>query len=946
MAMSAAPSAPRFEHHTDASPVLGVGSATPRLSWWVAEADAGYRQTAYEIEIARDGASSRYRVESSEQVLVPWPSDPLASRASAAVRVRVAHHGDWSGWSEPSVVEAGLLETTDWTASFVSPAGIGDLHMPAPALCGSIEVPAKVRSARLYATAHGVYVATLNGRRVGDLVLAPGWTSYPHRLRYQTYDVTDLVSQGDNVLEMVLGNGWYRGRLGFNGERALYGERLALLAQLEITTEDGRVHVLATDDSWTARESDVLVDDLYNGQRTDLRRRRAQWRPEVAGVEVLDEDLSRLVAPDGPPVRVTGVQPAREVWTSPSGRALVDFGQNVVGWVRLRVRSLGDGDEVVVRHAEVLQDGELHTPPLRSAEATDSYVLPGPGEAVLEPSLTFHGFRYAEVSGVTGLRAQDIEAVVIGSDLRRTGWFASSDELLDRFHENVVWALRGNFVDIPMDCPQRDERLGWTGDIQVFAPAAAFLFDTAGFLGSWLADLAAEQQPDGTVPYIVPDVLGTPAPAAAAWGDAATFVPWLLYQRTGDRGLLARQLPSMRAWVDKVSELAGPARLWTGGFQFGDWLDPTAPPEDPHRAQADPDVIATAHFARSAQVVADAARALGRDDEAEHYAALAAEVRDAFARAYVTSAGRLISDAQTVYALAIEWALLPTSAQREEAGRRLADLVRASGFRIGTGFVGTPLVTDALSSTGHVDVAYRLLLQTGCPSWLYPVTMGATTVWERWDSMLPDGRINSDGMTSFNHYALGAVADWLHRRVAGLAPAAPGYREILVRPEPSQALTSASARHLTPYGEASVSWERADGWFNLEVRVPVGSVARVFLPGEDTPRLAGHGEHHWEVADPVEPATPEQPTIRDVFDDPAAWSEVVAAAAETGVAPQGEVQVARRLAAYLDMPATSIPQALAPPGTTFRAVSVHARLNAKLGHLFRPANEQRLVHVD
>jgi alpha-L-rhamnosidase len=849
--VAAAPSAPQFEHRTDASPVLGIGTPAPRLSWIVPRADSGFRQTAYELRIVRTGTSVRYRVESSDQVLVPWPAEPLASRESASVQVRVTQDEEWSEWSDPAVVEAGLLDAGDWTGVFISPAGLGGVHMPAPVLRGVLDVPGKVRCARLYSTAHGLYVATLNGRRAGDIVLAPGWTAYSRRLRYQAYDMTGLVQEGENVLEFLLGNGWYRGRLGYQGRSALYGDRLALLAQLEVTTADGRVHVLATDGSWAARESEVLADDLYDGQRTDLRRRGSAFRPAAGGVEVVDKDLTRLVAADGPPVRVTEFLPAERVWTSPAGQTLADFGQNVVGWVRLRVRGLPPGREVVVRHAEVLADGELCTRPLRTARATDSYLVAGGEEEILEPSLTFHGFRYAEVSGVPGLRADDLEAVVIGSDLRCTGWFSSSSELLNRFHENVVWSMRGNFVDVPTDCPQRDERLGWTGDIQVFAPTAAFLFDCAGFLSSWLADLAAEQQPDGTVPWVVPDALREASPAAAAWGDAATVVPWVLYQRTGDLALLARQFPSMRAWVDKVTRLAGADRLWAGGFQFGDWLDPTAPPNQPNRAKADPDVVATAHLVRSAQIVAEAARALGRGTEASRYAALAAEVRDAFARTYVTPAGRILSDAQTVYALAIEWGLLPTLEQRRNAGRRLAELVRDSGFLISTGFVGTPLVTGALTSTGHTDAAYRLLLQTGCPSWLYPVTMGATTIWERWDSMLPDGSVNPDQMTSFNHYALGAVADWLHREVAGLAPAAPGYREILVRPRLCSALTRAAARHLTPYGEAAVAWEHADGRLYLELRVPVGATAQVFLPGRTEPEAVGHGEHRWDVPDPV-----------------------------------------------------------------------------------------------
>ncbi|MEV6850704.1 glycoside hydrolase family 78 protein [Actinoplanes sp. NPDC051411] len=934
----AAPTNIRFDHHR--AGIKGIGTATPRISWQIPAAPDDYRQTAYEIEIN----GSAFPAESAEQILVPWPGAPLAAREPASVRVRVRDETHWSEWSEPATVEAGLLSPTDWSARFVSPRTA--LDEPAPILTGTVDLPADAIRARLYITAHGIYVARLNGHRVGDEHLAPGWTAYDHRLRYQTHDVTGLLRQGENRLEILLGNGWYRGRLGFQGRRALYGDRLAALAQLEVTTATGEMTVLATDGSWTARESPIVADDLYNGQHTDLRRRpqaTAATQPTpvtqpaaeeagVVGVDVLDADLAVLVAPDGPPVRVTQTLPAQAILTSPSGKTLVDFGQNLVGWVRLTTRGGRSGDTVTVRHAEVLEDGELGVRPLRTALATDEYVLAGPDEVTLEPELTFHGFRYAEVTGVPQMSATDVEAVVIGSDLERTGWFESSHELLDRFHENVVWGMRGNFVDVPTDCPQRDERLGWTGDIQVFSPTAGFLFDSAGFLTSWLADLAAEQQKDGSVPYVIPDVIRQPGPATAAWGDAATVVPWVLYQRFGDREILRRQLPSMRAWVDRMAALAGDDLLWAGGFQFGDWLDPSAPPDDPARAKANPDVIATAHLARSAEVVALAAAALaetaadtetaadaetaaktgtgtaaGSAAETERtYAELAARVRQAFAREYATEGGRILDDAATSYALALQWALLPGEEQRARAGAKLADLVRTAGFRISTGFVGTPLMADALTDAGAPEVAYRLLLQTGCPSWLYPVTMGATTVWERWDSMLPDGSINPGQMTSFNHYALGAVADWMHRRVAGLAPDAPGYRRMSVRPVPTASLTHAAARHLTPYGEAGVRWERADGSLRLRVTVPVGVTATVHLPDGQAFDVR-HGTHEFTASDPYgkESVLPAEASIRQLMDHRPSWDLAVAAAREAGVAAD-EAALASRLSPYLDAPASEL----------------------------------------
>ncbi|MEH1163916.1 family 78 glycoside hydrolase catalytic domain [Micromonospora sp. CPCC 205539] len=916
MPRAAAPTGLRFEH----GPAFGIGVPNPRVSWQVPDADPDFEQSAYQVEVDGEVVTA----ESSEQILVPWPAAPLVSRQRGTVRVRV--RGDeWSPWSGPAVVEAGLLAPEDWTARFVSPRDIGGYGDPAPLLGGTIDLPADAARARLYTTAHGIYVAYLNGRRVGTEQLAPGWTAYRHRLRYQAHDVSDLLVAGENRLEILLGNGWHRGRLGFQGQHAVYGDRLAALAQLEVTTADGTSHVLATDGSWTARESGIVADDLYDGQRTDLRRSPGAQTP----VDVLDADLGLLVAPDGPPVRVTDVLPAVAVTTSPSGRTLVDFGQNLVGRVRLRVRGATAGDEVVVRHAEVLEDGELGVRPLRTAKATDAYVLAGPDDVTLEPELTFHGFRYAEVTGVPDLRAEDLEAVVLGSDLRRTGWFESSHPLLDQFHENVVWGMRGNFVDVPTDCPQRDERLGWTGDIQVFSPTASFLFDSAGLLTGWLADLAAEQQKDGSVPYVIPDVLRQPGPATAAWGDAATVVPWVLYQRFGDRGLLHRQLPSMRAWVDRMAALAGDDLLWSGGFQFGDWLDPAAPPEDPFRAKADPDVIATAHLARSAEIVARAAEVVGEDELAREYADLAERVRAAFAREYTTPGGRVLGDAATTYALALQWALLPEAEQRRRAGQRLADLVRVAGFRISTGFVGTPLMTDALTDAGEPDLAYRLLLQTGCPSWLYPVTMGATTVWERWDSMLPDGTINPGEMTSFNHYALGAVADWLHRRVAGLAPAEPAYRRIEVRPLPNARLTRAAARHDTPYGQASVAWERADGRLRLEVRVPVGATAVVHVPGGDAPIEVRHGRHVWTVDDAYaqEAQLPAEPTIRQLMDHQPTWDSIVAAGRNAGVVAD-EADFAARLERYLDAPASQLVDAATAGGFVPGAEALRAQLPA------------------
>jgi alpha-L-rhamnosidase len=852
----------RFEHHREA---LGIGEACPRLSWSVETAIAGWRQTAYEIEAYAPGGELREQtgwISSEQSVLVPWPFAPLRSRARRALRVRVrGEDGQPSSWSVPSLVEAGLLAVEDWTARFVTPDRQEDsTHpQPLPLLRREFDVRPGVTGARLYITALGVYEARINGCVVGDHVLAPGWTSYSHRLLYQVFDVTGLLRVGRNAIGAMLGDGWYRGRLGFGGgRRNIYGERLALLAQLEISYADGTTTRIVSDESWRAAHGPILASDLYDGETYDARLERRGWAEpgyddrDWHGVSLLDHDLATLAAATAPPVRRSEEIAPVSITTSPSGSTIVDFGQNLVGRLRLTVRGAA-GQTITLRHAEVLEHGELCTRPLRTAQATDRYTLRGGDVETWEPRFTFHGFRYAGVEGWPGeLHPADIRAVVCHSDLERTGWFECSDPLLNRLHENVVWSMRGNFLSIPTDCPQRDERLGWTGDIQVFAPTASFLYNTAGFLSSWLADLAADQDAGGAVPIVVPNILDDSRPPAAAWGDAAVMVPWTLYQRFGDEHILARQFESMRAWVDFVDRVAGEKHLWDTGFQFGDWLDPSAPPDKPGAARADKAVVATAYFARSARLLARIAGILGRTQDEEHYSRLAEEIRAAFNAEYVTPAGRVRSDAPTAYALALQFDLLMNDDQRRYAGARLAELVASSGYHISTGFVGTPLICDALCSAGAYDAAFRLLMQRECPSWLYPVTMGATTIWERWDSMLPDGSVNPGEMTSFNHYALGAVADWLHRTVAGLAPAAPGYHRLAIQPHPGGGLTHAHARLRTPYGLAGCGWTIKDGQIEVTAVIPPNTTASVTLPGSDEPAIeVGAGTYRWTYPYPA-----------------------------------------------------------------------------------------------
>lgn len=713
-----------------------------------------------------------------------------------------------------------------------------------------------ITSALLRLSAFGLVEAWVGGRQASEDVLIPGWSSYEWRLRFTQTDVTaHVVDAGpDVVVGLALGNGWYRGRLGWTGASQCYGDELAGYAQLTVTFADGHQQEWGTDLSWRAGPSSVLSNDLYDGQSIDARLRGDDWLrvgfDDSAWVGVHEIPLGDISLEPrlSPGVRRQETRPPQRVWTSPAGKVLVDFGQNLVGWVRADITGPA-GSVVTVRHAEELENQELATRPLRSAKAKDQFILSG-GRDVFEPSLTFHGFRYVEVDGWPGgiealRRVGGLNAVVVSSHLERTGWFETSNPLLNQFHENVVQSMRGNFVDVPTDCPQRDERLGWTGDIAIFAPSAAFLFDVGDFLRDWLRDLALEQaHTGGVVPLVVPDPLKhmgfspefPPSENTAIWSDAAVWIPWALWIAYGERRILEDQWPSMLLHGRTIRNALSANGAWDSGFQFGDWLDPDAPPNAPGQAKADPSVVATACAYRTASIISEAAAIVGDPEAAAEYSDMAAALRNAFSRNYVNSNGQVRSDCATVYALAIAFDILD-SAARTRAGDRLVELVSESHYRISTGFAGTPYITDALTQTGHVDTAYRLILQTECPSWLYPVTMDATTIWERWDSKLPDGTINPGEMTSFNHYALGAVVDWLHRVVGGISPLAPGYDRILFAPHADEGITWSRTTLNTRHGTAKIYWEATADQLDVTVTVPPNASAVLELPGMPSEHL-------------------------------------------------------------------------------------------------------------
>jgi alpha-L-rhamnosidase len=867
------------------------GRGPLRVDWAVtsttAKAQLGYELQASSSTAFDQNVSSSGPTEAQEQLDVVTPGGPLRSREVRHLRLRVATEHGWSAWSSPTTVEAGLLEPADWIAVAVTlPDDPGaQRQAPAPLLRTTFELPAAPVRARLHVTSLGDHEVRINGRRASDHLLDPGWTSYRSRLLVVTHDVTDLLTDGANVLGGVLGDGWYRGRIGWDPEddRGRYGRQLGLLAQLEVELPHGDTIVVATDATWRASTGEIRAADHYDGCAVDLRRRQDGWDrsgfddSSWAPVAVVPLDLGILEPQVAPPVRVVEtLRPRILPGPDPEGSTLLDAGQNVAGVVRLAVRGLA-GDTVKVRHAEVLEpDGALHTRSLRTAKATDTYILADEETVTLEPSFTFHGFRYAEV--VSDAEIVSVEVLAISSDTAVRGRFTCSDADLTRFHENVRWSQRDNFVGVPTDCPQRDERLGWTGDAQAFAPTACTLFDARAFWASWLVDLAADQTPDGGVPSVVPNIMGEGefAIGRAGWADAATIVPWSVHVAFRDREVLARQLPSMKAHVRYLKAKRHDDGLLGGEFQFGDWLDPDAPPGRAHEAKASSDYLANAFFSYSARLVARAGRVVD-DPEAARYEELADDV----ARLTWDRWREHAATTQTGAAVAVELAIAPPE-EHERIGAALARLVRDADGRIATGFLGTPLVLPALTRTGHLAEAYLMLLRRELPSWLYQVARGATTVWERWDAIRADGSIH-DGrlvlpdheseMLSFNHYAYGAVIDWVYRHVAGIAPDddAPGYQHVILAARPVDGIDSVTASVETALGTVAVEWSTdANNCFSARYALPfgvtatfdppvtAGSVVRINGRTVSGPVTVGAGEHEVEVSSAriIRPAVP------------------------------------------------------------------------------------------
>ncbi|HTN22135.1 MAG TPA: glycoside hydrolase family 78 protein [Pelobium sp.] len=842
------------EHQTNP---LSVDNPNPRFSWKIKSLVKNTQQVNYEIKLTSGSPRGKSLWNTNktgdQSVLVSYNGPKLSSKTKYYWQVRVKdNHGNLSSWSPAQYFQTGL-KPEDWSAKWITVDG-PDTALASPLFRKAFELKKKIQSATVFVTAKGIYEAYINGNRLGNQYLSPGWTSYRDHIQYQVYDVTESLKRGSNAIGAVLGDGWYKGRIGFGNQQKFYGDTRALLLQLEVKYTDGTSEVINSDESWKTHNGPILASNIYDGETYDARLEIPGWsnadfqeNDSWKNVRILERGNEKLVGMSGPPVTKHEEFKPLKIFKTPKGETVVDFGQNLVGWVMLKAKG-APGTKITISHAEVLDKfGNFYTDNLRSAKQQNNYILKGTNEQMFEPHFTFQGFRYVKIDGYPGELTPDaLTAVALYSDMKPTGTFSTSNELLNKLQHNIVWGQKGNFVDVPTDCPQRDERLGWTGDAQAFAKTAAYNMDVSGFFTKWLKDVKADQLPNGSIPYVVPNVLSKGESGSAGWADVATIIPWDMYVSYGDKGILESQYASMKGWVDYVSSVAK-NNLWNSGSHFGDWLFYRPDDDNDGRAAVtDKYMIAQTFYGHSTQLLINAAEVLGKKDDVKKYSNLLENIKTAFMNEYMTPNGKLVSGTQTAYVLALQFDMLPENL-RAQAAERLVQNIRSYGNHLTTGFLGTPYLCHVLSRFGYNNVAFDLLMQEHYPSWLYPVKMGATTIWERWDGIKPDGSFQVPSMNSFNHYAYGAIGDWMYKNIVGITPVAenPGYKFILIAPKPGGGITSASGELETVYGKVKSSWAIVDGVFKLDVIVPPNSNASILLPNSDKKEV-GSGSYHFE----------------------------------------------------------------------------------------------------
>ncbi|MBP1965226.1 glycoside hydrolase family 78 protein [Paenibacillus aceris] len=846
---------------------IGLDVLKPRLFWQLRADNRGVEQSAYHIMVAssreklEDGQADMWdsgKVDSNASTHVQYEGKPLQSQGEYYWKVRIWDGaGEVSAWSETAFWMMGMLSRGEWKAQWIGRKSEPEaLLQPSPFLRKSFEIGKKVRRAIAYATALGVYDLHLNGERIGDR-FAPGWTDYNTRVQVQAVDITEKLTAGDNAFGVILGDGWYAGTVGFLGDK-VYGERPFFLMQVSLDYEDGTKESIMTDRSWTTSRGPIQYSDMIKGEAYDAREELTGWHEpgyddsSWEAPDVRSGYNGLLVAAVEPPIRITQTLKPISLKKTATGTYIYDMGQNMVGWTAVKVQG-ERGTMITLSHAEILNpDGTLYVDNLREACQQDHYILKGEGQESYEPHFTFHGFRYVELIGYPGEPDLDtITGKVVHSDTPVTGKLETSDAMVNQLYSNITWGQRGNFLSVPTDCPQRDERLGWTGDAQIFARTAAYNMDVSRFFSKYVWDMVDCQQPSGAFTDVAPDAgwirhknwntrLNWFAPDNSGWGDAGVIIPWTLYLMYGDKRVLETHYEAMVKWVhylkNTTDELVRP-----GYANYADWLSIGA--DTPN------EVLATAYFAYSTKLLAQVAGVLGKTEDASQYQALFDDIAEAFRNAFVAEDGRIHGDTQTVYVLALQFGLL-TKEQRKQALERLVADIHGRGDRLSTGFLGVGYLLPALTDNGSLDVAYKLLTQEAFPSWMYSIKHGATTIWERWDGWTEEQGFQTPSMNSFNHYSLGSVGEWMFRYMAGIEadPEAPGFQHVIISPKPGGNLSWVKASYESLYGCIKVEWSRSDeGDFRLQVEVPANTTATIHVPGQTSSvHKVGSGSYVFE----------------------------------------------------------------------------------------------------
>ncbi len=827
---------------------LGLDVERPRFSWILESDKMDCMQSAYRIQVTEQTDSEEWgnvlwesgRVESEQSVLVEYAGNTLQPETCYKVKVQV-----WNNFGEEAEgetwFETGLIYPQNMQAKWIT-SGFPKEEKTCPVFCKNLKAKGKIKKARLYATAHGIYDVYINDRRVGDMYFAPGWTSYHHRLQYQTYDVTTYL-QEQNKVEITVADGWYKGPYGFMLTPDIYGDKVAALAELHITYENGEKEIIGTDETWMASTGIVRESQIYFGETQDTTFEADN--EVVKAVEVCNFGKENLIGQEGEKVCITKRTSAKELLVTPKGELVLDFGQNMSGFVELQIEGK-TGQKITIYHAETLdKKGNFYAETLRQAISVDTYICNGTKQ-VLHPRFTFHGFRYIRIEGMEKeeITPENFVACTIHTDMEKTGTFSCSDKRINQLHSNIQWGMYSNFLDIPTDCPQRDERLGWTGDAQIFAATASYNCNTALFYKKWLRDLKAEQTEEFGVPHVIPNILGNQA-GAAAWSDAATIVPWVVYETYGDKRVLEEQFDSMKGWVDYITRNCSENGLWQKGYQYGDWLALDKEESADRTGATDKYLVANAYYAYSCEIVAKAAAVLGKIEEAFYYTELYEKIRTAFNEEYITRTGRLVSETQTGCILALHFKLAEEK-YRKRIMESLVNNIEVHKNHLATGFVGTPYMCHVLSENEKHELAGTIFLQEDYPSWLYAVKKGATTIWERWNSIMPDGSFDESGMNSLNHYAYGSIGEWMYKKILGINLIEPGYKHFFIRPMFVKGITSAEGTYESVYGTIGIAWSCENGRIVVDVTIPVNTTAELYLPEKEGVISLGSGTYHYE----------------------------------------------------------------------------------------------------